>query len=523
MEQSTDSVCIMLATSSHLSSGAPTQSSPLASTRFDARPRASPPASTPFQSASAASTIEFPTRAYSDHRSDEHSDREPYVGLGKKRKRYRTTGEYEGINIQPRKKQKTKPTLEVEAPGFDWGPNFEMVDLFQEEMEISTGSNAPPTPTGHEQCGTTTYRISIQGWKTPPPSPLRGTREHPSRMITPFSPQVQTVLHGLSNSDIAPGNLQTPPPSPERYIHKPGCGHTIHPAYCDSYNEHYCPQCWWASLLKDLQDAQNKIKCHGGQRQWRESKSRDEKLFKSTAPGGSKNKLSQGICDQFGTVYSHRHCKRRLANARVILQKLAADEMVWEANFRKHHIDPKLNEVEELMIATYSNHSAKTALAEYRIAEAIGAFTVIEELDIKYVRNRGREHQITLDVDYPETPEAWDEHKVTHSYNRQTKAQPIHVHSSLVPKIAHALAHHATPSKRKRRNGKATVSFGTEVKVCFENDVDALRKEATKHTPARIDLTHDTPRSILRTTPVPNDTPILASKDSRFHGSPKRP
>jgi hypothetical protein len=63
------------------------------------------------------------------------------------------------------------------------------------------------------------------------------------------------------------------------------------------------------------------------------------------------------------------------------------------------------------------------------------------------------------------------------------------------------------PPKRQHRNGTARVSFATEVQVCVENDVDALRKEASKqailiHT----SLSHETPSSILRTALSFNDT-----------------
>jgi hypothetical protein len=105
---------------------------------------------------------------------------------------------------------------------------------------LSSPPNTPSSHTGHKHFVFPTIWVSSNGVTAPPTSPPQGGVEPIHCPVNQATLHLYEVSHGSSDAKPLQRNLPTPPPSPERAIPSPSCGHPVHPAYFTSYNERDC-------------------------------------------------------------------------------------------------------------------------------------------------------------------------------------------------------------------------------------------------------------------------------------------
>jgi hypothetical protein len=309
-----------------------------------------------------------------------------------------------------------------------------------------------------------------------------------------------------------------PPPSNRIIVPRMLCNHPIHPAYAKTYEGSDCPRCSLGYIVTCLEGARGLIESHGGAQQWMAS-GKDLIRLKAIKKGGDANHKMHTFVDQYGNDLSHRHSKKRLVNEMLKLEQLAKQESDWEWDYGSRF--PWENRIQvEQRLAEYHESSAKTALQLYWAAEAEGAFTRIEKQSDLNMRNRGRENQIIVEVDYPADEEPKQNTMRTKSKAMElpkTAQQIVYIKQSRLPVIVEPYACTTdiiSPLKRKRRNVHAKVSFDPEVKVCLDNDIDVLRKQVHTNTSTNSaeGVTYGRSRSILRTV-TPHDGTSNAGSD----------
>jgi hypothetical protein len=276
------------------------------------------------------------------------------------------------------------------------------------------------------------------------------------------------------------------------------CGHPIHPAYANTYDQPQCPMC----LYLDRKSRQSKLDEHiakmGGVERWRNhnfdpsvSPSRKNVLyFSRTVRGGSLNHSRDEALDKYGFDISHRHNQKRVANLEPQLQEWANAGKEWQEKHPEKYAT--IHEIEKTELRT---SSATFALAYYRQAIERGDFLQVEKAAQKSVRKRGREWEIAADPDYPE-----DEGDDAPAIFTTTTEQRKFIKASKLPsaRVADAAkTEEAPPRKRRRIDGN--VRFKDEVTVRAEADVDVLRKmnwsaSRTSPTPTADDESQPTSR-----------------------------
>jgi hypothetical protein len=149
----------------------------------------------------------------------------------------------------------------------------------------------------------------------------------------------------------------------------PGCGHPLHPAYADTYDEFQCPMC----LYLDSKSRQSKldkfIESENGVQSWRDwnldpsvpKSTKDYLRFKRTVRGGFLKHLEDEAVDKHGLDISHRHNKKRLANLEMELEVWAREEKEWQDTHLEEYA--AIHEVEK---AELRKSSATFALAYHR-------------------------------------------------------------------------------------------------------------------------------------------------------------
>jgi hypothetical protein len=255
----------------------------------------------------------------------------------------------------------------------------------------------------------------------------------------------------------------------------PDCGHPLHPAHADTYDEFQCPMC----LYLDSKPRQSKldkfIEDKNGVQSWRDcnldptvpKSAKDYLRFKRTVRGGSLRHLEDEAVGDHGLDISHRHNKKLLANLEMKLEAWARKEKEWQDTYPEEYAAIHENEKVELR-----KSSATFALAYYRQAVERGDFIHVEEAAQKDVRKRGREWEIAADPDYPA-----DKRDDAPRFFKTTPEQREFIGASEVPSAEVADAAKTNEaSARKRRRIDRKITFNEKVAVREEADVDVLRK-----------------------------------------------
>jgi hypothetical protein len=295
------------------------------------------------------------------------------------------------------------------------------------------------------------------------------------------------------------------------------CDHLIHPAYSNTYKNSDCPRCSFAYAVSCLEGARGLVQFYDDTQEWLVGNRNI--TVKAIKRGAKPSHHRRTFWDQFDNDLSYRHSKKRLANEVLRLEQLVEQESKWEQGAKFPWEDQ--NQVEQRLMQ-YHYSSAKATLESYWAAEAEGQFTRIEDLVAMNMLNHGRDNQIAAEVDYPD-----DE---TTSMDKNTAAalkqqQTAYIKRSNLPIVVESYNNAAdiiSPPKRHRRNIGAKVSFNPEVKVCLDNDIDVLRKQAHTNTSTKSaeGVTYGPPCSILRTV-APYDG--ISSYADSIYGSTKLP
>ncbi|KAH6878741.1 hypothetical protein BKA58DRAFT_377909 [Alternaria rosae] len=267
------------------------------------------------------------------------------------------------------------------------------------------------------------------------------------------------------------------------------CGHTIHPAYSDSYAKAICPMCLVDASMHTLQRIQNIINAHDGLSQWGEAADSyyAQSVYRVATRGGQPRWKNAD-----GTDVSYRHCKRNLVNLVNELEDLSKMELAWEA---KQSLESNDFYVEHVRLR--KQHSATAALHWYKDTQDYGFIGRVEEDCEIFSRRRGRRWTIVCDPEFPDR----DGHEQDLGWKSLTKAQHKLLKGSDIPKPVRTDVAEQLP-RRKRRREDAGVSWNENVYVRTDADVDVLRKASCPISEELSSSPKKPKMSILRTTPL---------------------
>jgi hypothetical protein len=300
------------------------------------------------------------------------------------------------------------------------------------------------------------------------------------------------------------------------------CGHPIHPAYANTYDQPQRPMCLYLDSKSRQAKLDKHIKKMGGVERRRNhnfdpsvSPSRKNiPYFTRTVRRGSLNHSRDEALEKSGFDISHRHNKKRLANLELQLQGWAKAEKEWQETHPEEYAT--IHEIEKTELR---KSSATFALTYYRQAVDRGDFLQVEKAAQKSVRKRGREWEIAADSDYPK--DKGDDPPVIFI---TTTEQRKFIKASKLPsdRVADAAkTEEAPPRKPCRIDGN--VRFKDEVSVRAEADVDVLRKigwfvSPTSYPPT-IPTADDEPKPTSRIELIPlKDSPSRPQKLYRWRG-----
>jgi hypothetical protein len=249
-------------------------------------------------------------------------------------------------------------------------------------------------------CSTTAEDIAVHSAEDTTLDEETSSSPSPSSEKKKPKNKLRVVLSDSSNNYYIP-TLEAKQPVEEI----PRCGHPIHPAYAEEYDESQCPMC----LYLDIRSRQSKLDTYiaskSGVQIWRDRNQdppipeslKDHPRFASTVRGGSLKHPKDEVFDKYGLEISHRHNKKRLANLDMDLEGWAMEEKRWQ----KKHPDgyAAIHEIEKTELR---KSSATFTLAYFRQASERGDFLHVEKTAQKAVRKRGRDWEIAADPTYPE-------------------------------------------------------------------------------------------------------------------------
>jgi hypothetical protein len=443
---------------------------------------------------------------------------------GEKRKRSIGSGEYNGSNLQPRKKRKMDDSANLDTLDHAFAAvratECKMVDVFEvvKAYEPLTPPTSPPDQdaavlmAGPHTRHASHFRLGM-GLSpsnspaalpfTPPHTPpaLEGTKQKVPPSENASSSNGHSKIEKVKKDQCDEQIPFVTPPESLYVATQAHCSHLLHPAYSSLFtkSESVCPQCRLDFALDQLRTIQRIVENKGGVDHWRKASKKDKdapldgskkkiKVWKAHLDGGDKRHMEYAFNNPDDIDISHRHCKKRLLNLKLELEGYAEQETAWEQleahKYRLLSSDP----FDDLVSFEVLEHSARYALEKISRLESEGELTLTEDRNAIAVHHNAMNVRKCLDLE-----------NIRHRPNNETSTTSANnTHRPRVGGVNAINANIDSPPKRMCRDPRHNVSFDPEVRVCVENDIDVFRKDTFSPATTGCGL----PRSILRTTPA---------------------
>jgi hypothetical protein len=202
------------------------------------------------------------------------------------------------------------------------------------------------------------------------------------------------------------------------------CGHPIHPAYADSYNNVHCPVCIMETAMNDLKSVQEFILRQGGMSRWKENliNMNAYNMYNLLAVGGKKHKNANG------TDVSWRHHMALVSNLISGLRSLSKMEQKWEARQSLANTTILFE-----WVRLRKQWSATSILQQYKDGVGIRFKGRLETDAEIFSRNRGRDWEVVADPAYPDYPPEIEDVKEGERFANLTDGQRNFIINSSVP------------------------------------------------------------------------------------------